>query len=40
MVQNLRAYFILYVFKTEWIICGQEKIELTSMSELFQNPKV
>ena len=28
MVQNLKAYFILYVIKIKWIICVHEKAEL------------
>ena len=33
MVQNLRYNFILYVNKNKWIMCVQEKIELSSMSQ-------
>ena len=33
VVQNLGAYFIFYVIKIKWIICLQEKIELSSMSQ-------
>ena len=32
MVQNLRAYSTLYVVAIKWIVCVQEKIELSSMS--------
>ena len=31
MVQNLRAYFILFVVAIDRIICVQEKIELSRM---------
>ena len=31
MVQNLRAYFMLYVVTINRIICVQEMIELSSM---------
>ena len=31
MVQNLRAYFILYVITIKWVIRVQEKIELSSI---------
>ena len=33
MVENPRAYFILYVITIQWIMCVQEKIELSSMSQ-------
>ena len=33
VVQNLRAYFILYVIIINWIMCIQEKMELSRMSE-------
>ena len=33
MVQNLRAEFMLYVIKIKWIICAQEQIERSSMSQ-------
>ena len=29
MVENLRAYFILYVITIKWTICVQENIELS-----------
>ena len=32
-MQNLRAYLILYFFTIKWIMCVQEKIELSSMSQ-------
>ena len=35
-MQNLRAYFILYVIAINWIIYVQEKIELSS---ILQRPK-
>ena len=33
MVQNLRAYSILDVATIKWIMCVQENIELSSMSQ-------
>ena len=33
MVQNLRAYSILHVVTIIWIMCVQENIELSSMSQ-------
>ena len=39
MVQNLRAYFILYAITVKWIMCVQEKIELFSTC-LFYKTKV
>ena len=33
MVKNLRAYFILHVATIKWIMCVQENIELSSMSQ-------
>ena len=33
MVQNLRAYSILPVVTINWIMCMQENIELSSMSQ-------
>ena len=33
MVQNLRAYSILHVATIKWIMCVQENIELSSMSQ-------
>ena len=33
MVQNMRAYLILYVIAIKWRICVQEEIELSSMSQ-------
>ena len=33
MVKNLRAYSILHVATIEWIMCVQENIELSSMSQ-------
>ena len=33
MVQNLMAYFILYVIAIQLITCVQEKIEISSMSQ-------
>ena len=33
MVQNLRAYPILHVATIKWIVCAQENIELSSMSQ-------
>ena len=32
MVHFLRAYFIPYVITIKWIMCVQERIELSSMS--------
>ena len=32
MVQNLRAYFMLYIVTIKWKTCVQEKIELSRMS--------
>ena len=37
MVQNLRAYSIIHVATIKWIMCVQENIELSSMS---QRPKL
>ena len=34
MVQNLRAYFMLYVITVKWMMCVQEEIELTGMSQI------
>ena len=33
VVQNLRAYFMLRVVTIKWMMCVQEKIELTGMSQ-------
>ena len=33
MVQNLGAYSILHVATIKWIMCVQENIELSSMSQ-------
>ena len=33
MVQNLRAFSILHVVAIKWIMCMQENIELSSMSQ-------
>ena len=33
MVQDLRAYSILHVVAIKWILCVQEKSELSSMSQ-------
>ena len=33
MIHFLRAYFIPYVITIKWIMCVQEKIELSSMSQ-------
>ena len=33
MVQNLRAYFMLYAVTIKWVMCVQEKIELTGTSK-------
>ena len=33
MVQNLRTYFMLNNIKTKWIMCVQEKNEVSSMSQ-------
>ena len=33
VVQNLRAYSILHVVKIKWIMCVQENIELSTMSQ-------
>ena len=32
-VQNLRAHFILHIITIKWLMCVQEKIELSSMSQ-------
>ena len=32
VVQNVRAYFMLYIFTIKWITCVQEKTELSSRS--------
>ena len=38
MVQNLRAYFILYVISIKFIKCAQEKIEFAKTNvDLYQN---
>ena len=37
MVQNLRAYVILYVITIKWTMCVQEKIDLSGVS---QRPKL
>ena len=37
MVQNLRAYFMLHIITVKWMMCVQEKIELTVTS---QRPKL
>ena len=33
VVQDLRAYSMLHVMTTKWMMCVQEKIELTGMSQ-------
>ena len=33
MVQNLRAYLVLYAIKIKWIMCVQEKNEVLSMPQ-------
>ena len=33
MVHCLRACFLRYIITTNWIMCFQEKIELSSMSQ-------
>ena len=33
MIHNLRAYFILYFIIINWIMCVQENIELSSLSQ-------
>ena len=33
MVQNLRAYFIHYIIAIKLVVCAQEKIELSRMSQ-------
>ena len=33
MVQNLRAYFMLHVITIKWMMCVQEKLELTVTSQ-------
>ena len=37
VVHNMRAYFIFYAITIKWIMCVQEKIELSSMS---QRPRI
>ena len=37
VIQNLRAYFILYVITIKWTMCLQEKIEL---SKMLQRPRL
>ena len=38
MLQNLRAYFILYAITIKWIMRVQERTELSSMSHWSQRP--
>ena len=33
MIQNLRAYFIHYIIAIKLVMCAQEKIELSRMSQ-------
>ena len=33
MIQNLRAYFMLHVITSKWMMCVQDKIEPTGMSQ-------
>ena len=33
VVQNLRAYFMLHVITIKWMMCVQEKIELSGTSK-------
>jgi len=33
MIQNMRAYFMLYIITIKWIICVHGKIEFSSISQ-------
>ena len=33
MIQNLRAYFIHYIIAIKSVMCAQEKMELSRMSQ-------